>query len=370
MKFIVNTGALLKQLQAISGAISTNNVLPILENFNFDLKNKTLQVFASDLDNTMSCSLEVSSSDTGKIAIPSKMLMDILKTLPEQPLTFNIDNKTFAVEIVSDTGKYKLVGDDGDTFPKLPPADNITKATIHSDVLIQAITSTLFATSTDDMRPAMTGVLFNLSPDASTFVATDAHKMVKYARLDAKCDAESSFIVPKKSLQLLKNALSGANFDVTLAFNNSNAFFDFNNLQLICRLVDARFPDYNAVIPKENPNSLTIGRFELQNALRRISIFSNKTTHLVVFKITGNQLQLSSQDLDFSNEASEILHCEYVGNDMEIGFNAKFFIEMLSVLDSDQVKLELSMPSRAGVLYPLDKDDAEDILMLVMPVNI
>jgi len=368
MKFIVNTGALLKQLQLISGAISANSVLPILENFLFDINKKNLTVFATDLETSMSANMEIDSKESGKIAMPAKMLLDVLKTLPEQPLTFNIDNKNFGVEITSDNGKYKLSGENGDDFPKIPVAENVTNLNIAASVLGKAISKTLFAVSTDELRPAMTGVYFQLDPDGTTFVATDAHKLVRYRRTDAKSDSASTFIVPRKALNLLKSALPGDDTAVNVSYNNSNAFFNFGNGNLICRLIDARYPDYNAVIPTNNPNKLTIGRAELQNSLKRIAIFSNKTTNQVVLKITGNELQVSAQDLDFSNEASEKLNCTYEGADMEIGFNAKFLVEMLNTLEGDEIILELSSPSRAGVLFPVEKEDTEDVLMLVMPV--
>jgi DNA polymerase III subunit beta len=368
MKFIVNTGALLKQLQLISGVVGANSVLPILENFLFDINKKNLTIFATDLETSMSASMEVDSKESAKIAMPAKMLLDVLKTLPEQPLTFNIDNKSFAIEITSDNGKYKLNGENGDDFPKIPVAENVTNLNIASLVLANAINKTLFAVSSDELRPAMTGVYFQLDPDGTTFVATDAHKLVRYRRTDAKSDSASTFIVPKKALNLLKTALPADDSAVNISYNNSNAFFNFGSGNLICRLIDARYPDYNAVIPTNNPNKLVIGRAELQNSLRRIAIFSNKTTNQVVLKITGNELQVSAQDLDFSNEASEKLTCTYEGEDMEIGFNAKFLVEMLGTLEGDEIILELSTPSRAGVLFPVEKEDTEDILMLVMPV--
>lgn len=368
MKFIVNTGALLKQLQLISGVVSSNSVLPILENFLFDVNKKNLTVFATDLETSMSSSMEIDSKDTGKVALPAKTLLEVLKNLPEQPLTFNIDDKTNSVEISSENGKYKMNGENGDDFPKIPVAENVTNLNIEAGVLGKAVAKTIFAVSNDELRPAMTGVYFQLDPDGTTFVATDAHKLVRYRRTDAKSDSASAFIVPKKALNLLKSALPSDSTAVNVSYNNSNAFFNFGNASLICRLIDARYPDYNAVIPTNNPNKLAIGRTELQSALRRIAIFSNKTTNQVVMKITGNELQVSAQDLDFSNEAKETLACTYEGNDMEIGFNAKFLVEMLNTLESDEITLELSTPNRAGVLFPSEKDDAEEILMLVMPV--
>jgi len=368
MKFVVSAGTLLKQLQLISGVIGTSSVLPILEDFLFEIKGGKLTLFATDLETSMSTAVDVEAKDKGKVAIPGKILLDTLKTFQEQPLTFNIDDKTHAVEITSDNGKYKMAGENGDDFPKIPTADNVTQVNISSSVLSKAVAKTLFAVSNDELRPAMTGVLFQLDGQGATFVSTDAHKLVRYKRLDTKGSKAASFIVPKKALQLLKTALPADDTKVTISFNNSNAFFSFDNVNLICRLIDAKYPDYSAVIPKESSSKLTIDRNLLLNSMRRIANFSNKTTNQVVMKVTGSELTMSAQDLDFSNEASERLSCTYEGADIEIGFNAKFLIEMLSVLESEEVVFELSGPTRAGILLPSEKGKDEDLLMLVMPV--
>lgn len=368
MRFVVSTTQLLKKLQLISGVISTNTVLPILEDFLFDIKDGKINVFATDLETSMTTQLEVEAKENGKIAIPAKILMDTLKTLPEQPLTFSFDEKTFVVEISSSTGKYKLAGENPDDFPKTPLAEDANDTSIASDVLQRAIAQTLFAVSNDELRPAMTGVFFQLQPDGLTFVATDASKLVKYKRTDIVSEESTSFIVPKKALQLLKGSLPSDLTRVAISYNSSNAFFSFNETQLICRLVDAKYPDYNAVIPVDNQNILTLGRVDFLNTLKRVSIFSNKTTHQCVLNISGSELKVSSQDLDFSNEAFERLNCSYTGEDIEIAFNARFLIEMLSVLEIEEVKLELSTPTRAGILVPAEPEENEVLLMLVMPV--
>jgi DNA polymerase-3 subunit beta len=226
----------------------------------------------------------------------------------------------------------------------------------------------LFAVSNDELRPAMTGVYFQLETDGITFVGTDAHKLVRYRRNDVVSSEQTSFIVPRKALSLLKSALPSEETQVSISYNNSNAFFRFGEVDLICRLIDARYPDYNAVIPKENPNTLLISRAELLNTLKRVMIFSNKTTHQVLLRIAGSDLQVSAQDLDFSNEASERLDCEYKGDDMEIGFNARFLLEMINAMDTEQVRFELSTPTRAGLLLPAEPLDEESLLLLVMPV--
>jgi DNA polymerase-3 subunit beta len=370
MKFIVSTTSLLKSLQTISGVINSSSVLPILEDFLFEIKGGKLNVFATDLETSMSTELKVEAKDEGRIAIPARILLDTLKTLPEQPLTFKVDPKTFGIEITSETGRYKLSGESPDDFPKIPQPEAVTEINIPASALGRAIAQTLFAVSNDDLRPAMTGVLFQVAPDGMTFVSTDAHKLVRLKRSDVKASMAAQFIVPKKALGLLKGTLPANESGVNVSYNKSNAFFTFENTKLICRLIDANYPDYNAVIPQNNPNKLTINRLEFQNALRRISIYSNKTTYQVVLSIAGSELKISAQDLDFSNEANERLTCSYEGNDMEIAFNARFLVEMLGVLSSNDIEIELSTPTRAGVLRPVEKDENEDLLMLVMPVMI
>ena len=370
MKFIVSTTTLLKSLQTISGVINSNSVLPILEDFLFEIQGGKLSVFATDLETSMSTELKVEAKDNGRIAIPARILLDTLKTLPEQPLTFKVDVKTFGVEITSETGRYKLTGENPDDFPKIPQPESVTEINIPAGALSNAIAKTLFAVSNDDLRPAMTGVLFQVAPDGVTFVSTDAHKLVKLHRGDVKAAKAAQFIVPKKALGLLKGSLPATNSGVNVSYNKSNAFFNFDNTRLICRLIDANYPDYNAVIPQNNPNKLGINRLEFQNAMKRISIYSNKTTYQVILSIAGSELKISAQDLDFSNEANERLGCSYEGGDMDIAFNARFLIEMLGVLDSNDIEIELSTPTRAGVLRPTEKNDHEDLLMLVMPVMI
>jgi DNA polymerase-3 subunit beta len=370
MKFIVSTTSLLKSLQMISGVINTNSVLPILEDFLFEIKDGKLTGFATDLETSMSTEIRVESKETGRIAIPARILLDTLKTLPEQPLTFKVDMKTFGVEITSETGKYKLSGENPDDFPKIPQPEAVTEINLAANLLSNSISRTLFAVSNDDLRPAMTGVLLKVDNEGTTFVSTDAHKLVRLVRSDIRANKASQFILPKKALSLLKSGLPSSETSVNVSYNKSNAFFSFDNTRLICRLIDATYPDYNAVIPSNNPNKLTVNRLEFQNALRRISIYSNKTTYQVILSIAGSELKISAQDLDFSNEANERLTCNYEGNDMDIAFNARFLIEMLGVLDSNEIEIELSTPTRAGVLRPVEKAESEDLLMLVMPVMI
>ena len=369
MKFIVSSSSLLKQLQIINGVLNTNNTLPILDNLLFAINKGTLVVSASDLETTITTSMTIESKDSGNVAIPAKLLLDILKTFPEQPLTFTVDQQNFGIEISSDYGKYKLIGHNGDEFPKIPKIDSGASLEIGGQMLVSAINKTVFASGNDDLRPVMSGVFCELSPENITFVATDAHKLVRYRRSDAKANKTASFILPKKPLNLLKSILSPVEEKVKVVYNNSNASFSFGNSNLTCRLIDGKYPNYEAVIPLQNPNKLTVDRLAFLNSIKRVSIFSNKTTHQVRLKITGNELSISAEDLDFSNEASERLSCQYAGEDMEIGFNSRFIAEMLANLDCDHVNVEMSAPNRAGILLPVEKNNAaEDTLMLVMPV--
>ncbi|NNC49028.1 MAG: DNA polymerase III subunit beta [Flaviramulus sp.] len=368
MKFIVSSTYLLKQLQVLGGVINNSNTLPILDNFLFELDKTKLSVSASDLETTMSSALDVESDSTGSVAIPARLLLDTLKTFPEQPLTFVVeDNNT--VEISSNHGKYALAYADGNEFPKAVQLEDPSKTVITGDVLATAISKTIFAAGNDDLRPVMSGVFFQFSTKGLTFVATDAHKLVKYTREDVSANQVAEFIMPKKPLNLLKGILASSDDNVTIEYNDSNAKFTFDNSELICRLIDGKYPNYEAVIPKENPNKLVIDRNQFLNSVRRVSIFSNKTTHQIRLKVAGAELNISAEDIDYSNKAEERLTCDYQGDDMQIGFNSRFLTEMLNNLSSNEVQLEMSMPNRAGILTPADGlDEGEQITMLVMPV--
>lgn len=368
MKFIVSSSALLKELNNINGVITTNPVVPILENFLFEIEEGKLTITASDLQTSMITQLEVEAKDTGSIAVPAKILLETLKNLPEQPVTFSIDEETYSIELSSDNGRYRLAGENSTDFPKIPEVTDGYSIDISTDALSNAIENTIFATSNDELRPAMTGVYINLSETNTTFVATDGHRLVRYRRVDVAIEGKHSIIIPRKALNLLNTTFPGDNSNVTVEFNMANAFFHFNNIKMICRLIDERFPDYENVIPAENDNHVSIERLELLNSLKRISIYANKATNQVRLKITGSELQISAEDLDFSNEANERLSCEHDGEDVEIGFNAKFLMEMVSNLSSKEITLQLSEPNRAGLIVPKEQSDNEDILMLVMPV--
>jgi DNA polymerase-3 subunit beta len=367
MKFIVSSNSLLKHLQQISGVINANTVLPILEDFLFDIQDKKLSVTATDLETVMRVQMDIESKANGKVCIPAKILLDSLKNIADQPLTFTID-KNFGVEITSDNGKYKVMGENPDNFPKEPSADDTTGFSMSSGGLVTAINKSLFAVSNDDLRPAMTGVFFELSKDGVQFVATDAHRLVRYKRTDTKASKTDSFIVPKKPLNLLKNALPDNDDEISVSYNANHLFVSHGDVQMICRLIDARFPDYKVVIPAENPYHLTVNKADFQNALRRVSVFSNKSTNQVALSISGSELQMAAQDVDFSFEGNERMSCQYNGEDIQIAFNAKFLIEMLNAADTEEVRVELSTPTKAGLIKPSEQAEGEDLLMLVMPL--
>lgn len=368
MKFIVSSSQLLKQIQILGGVINTNNTLPILDNFLFELSDNQLKISASDLETTMSTTINVEADETGAIAVPARLLLDILKTFPDQPLTFKVeDNNT--IEISSDSGKYALAYADGAEFPRSVELESPSSTILKGNILATAISKTIFASGNDDLRPVMSGVFFQFSPENLIFVATDAHKLVKYTRTDVSANEVAEFIMPKKPLTLLKNILSGSEDDVSIEYNDTNAKFIFGGSILVCRLIDGKYPNYEAVIPKENPNKLTLERNSFSNSVRRVSIFSSKTTHQIRLKMAGTELKISAEDLDFSNKADERLQCSYEGDDMQIGFNSRFLLEMLNHLSSNEILLEMSLPNRAGILTPIDGlEEGEEITMLVMPV--
>ncbi len=367
MKFIVSSSILAKQLQQINGVINSNTVLPILEDFLFEIKDKKLSVTATDLETVMKVQLEVESKTDGKVCIPHKVLSEYLKNISDQPLTFTID-KNFGIDITSDNGKYKIMGENPDNFPKEPNSDDANSFTMTSTALVTAINKTLFAVSNDDLRPAMTGVFFELSKKSIQFVSTDAHKLVKYNRTDAHATKDDSFIVPRKPLNLLKNSLPDNDDELTISYNSNHLFVKHSSIQLVCRLIDARFPDYKVVIPTDNPYKLMVNRADFQSALRRVNVFSNKSTNQVALSISSSELQMAAQDVDFSFEGNERMTCTFDGADMQIAFNAKFLIEMLSAVDTLEIVMELSTPTRAGIIKPSEQSENEELLMLVMPL--
>lgn len=370
MKFIINSQALLKKLQFLNGVINSNNTLPILDDFLFELDNNILRITATDLETTLVMTLEPSMADEGgKVTIPAKLLLDFLKYLPDAPITFNIDANTLAIEIMSSEGKYKLTGHNAEDYPELPLLDDTTTFELTSGILAAGISKTVFATGNDELRPAMGGVFFDIMPEFMTFVATDAHKLVRYRRNDAKSGLSTSFIIPRKPLNILKNLLLIEDVTVKVEYNGTNAAFSYDGVKLFSRLIEGRYPAYDAVIPKDNPNHLTVDRGLFISSVKRLSPFANQSTHQVRLKISGQELLMNAEDIDYSNEGVERLSCTYSGEDMEIGFNSRFLLDMVSNLDSGEILFQLSGPTRAGIIVPANHDNPEeDILMLVMPV--
>ena len=376
MKFIVNSQQLLKQLQSLSGVLSASNTMPIIGCFHMRLEENTLTVKTTDLSTTLIARLGVETGhmeQAEEVAIPSRMLLDILKTFDDVPLTFNIDPASHNVEIVSGEGKYSLAGMDAATYPAMPAAEVTGKVAIGSAALVDAINKTVFATSNDEMHQQMSGIYCEMTPDGVTFVATDAHKLVRYRRKDVASDESTNFILPKKPITIVKNILAARkeDIDITLEYNNTNLFLTFDNFYIITRLVDGRYPNYEAAIPKDNPNKLILDRQSFLNTLKRVSIFASEATRQVRLSIAADKMTISAEDLELSNNAHETIPCQYEGEPMDIGFNAKFLTEMISYLDSEQVLVELSHPSRAGIIFPYGDENEEkkdDILMLVMPV--
>jgi DNA polymerase-3 subunit beta len=369
MRFIVSSGTLLKNLQSINGVISSNNVLPILESFMFVLDNNKLTAVSTDLETTMKMSMEVQSTDKGSLCIQARVLIDYLKNLPEQPITLEVNNEDFSVDITSEQGKYKVMGEDAKNFPSEPKADDTTSFTMSAAELSDGVAKTMIAVSNDDMRPAMSGVFFELSKNNMTLVATDAHRLVRCVKTDVNCPGDDKFIVPKKALTQLKNNLNTST-EVTISYNENHLFVNGENIHLSCRLIDAKFPDYKVVIPADNPFKLILNKADFAGALRRVSVFANKTTNQVVLDIEGNNLHLYAQDVDFSFEGNERMACQYTGEDLKIAFNAKLLLELILALESEDIVFELSTPNRAGLVKPVDKREHEDLLMLLMPLMI
>jgi len=374
MKFVVSSSELLGHLQAISRVISSKNTLPILDNFLFNLSGNDLEITASDLESTLITRMKLENTDgDGTIALPARILLDTLKEFSVQPLTFDINMDTMAVVISSENGKFNVVGQNGIDFPALPSIKKDKKFVfvINADVLLAGISKTLFATADDELRPVMGGIFLEASTDKITFVASDAHKLVRYQRSDAHADDNSSFILPKKPASLLKNILPKEEGLVTVEFDDKNAFFILSNYKVVCRLVEGNYPNYNSVIPKNNPRKITIDRVEFFNTLKRVSVFSNQASNLVKLQLKGNQVMVSAQDIDFSISAYERIKCQYEGDEIEIGFKSVFLLEILSNIGSQDVMIELADPTRAGLFLPvIPENESEDLLMLLMPMMI
>ena len=370
MKFIVSSSTLFSHLQAISRVINSKNSLPILDCVLIELQEGTLTMTASDNETTLSTAIEVSEYEgEGAFAISSKTILEALKENPEQPLDFNVDLETLAINVNNQNGHYSLMGQDAIEFPRLKHLSNsMVNMTIPADVLLSAINRCIFATADDELRPVMNGVYFDITPQDVTMVASDGHKLVRNKSFSVASNEKAAFILPKKPANLLKNLLPKEQGDVTITFDDSNALFNLENYQMNCRLIEGRYPNYNSVIPQNNPHKAIIDRASFISALRRVSVFSSQASSLIKMTLDENQMTISAKDIDFSTSAEETIVCQYDGKPMSIGFRSSFLIEILNNIASQNVVIELADPSRAGVIVPEEQEENEDLLMLLMPM--
>ncbi len=369
MKFIVSSTALFSHLQAVSRVINSKNTLPILDCFLINLEDGTLSITVSDGETTMVTSLEVTESDTnGKFAVMAKTLLEALKEIPEQPISFTISD-TLEIIVKYQNGQYSLMGQNADEFPQSATlSDNAVRLEINSDILLNGINRTIFATADDELRPVMNGIYFDITTEDLTMVASDGHKLVRYKILTAHGNERAAFILPKKPATLLKGLLPKEQGQVVIEFDERNAVFVMSNYRMVCRLIEGRFPNYNSVIPQNNPNKMTIDRQTLIGALRRVSIFSSQSSSLIKLRLQENEMIISAQDIDFSTSAEERQVCQYSDAPMSIGFKSTFLLDILNNISSEQVIVELADPSRAGVIFPIEQEENENLLMLLMPM--
>lgn len=370
MKFIVSSTALFSHLQAVSRVINSKNTLPILDCFLFELEDGTLSVTVSDSETTMVTSLEVNDSDAnGRFAIVAKTLLDALKEIPEQPLTFDINVETYEVGVQYQNGKYSLMAQNADEFPQsVTPGDNSVRVEMDAQILLGGINRAIFATADDELRPVMNGIYFDITTEDITMVASDGHKLVRCKTTAAKGNERAAFILPKKPATLLKNLLPKEQGTVSIEFDERNAVFVLESYRMVCRLIEGRYPNYNSVIPQNNPHKVIVDRTQLIGALRRVSIFSSQASSLIKLRMQENQIVISAQDIDFSTSAEETQICQYSGTPMSIGFKSTFLIDILNNISAEEVVVELADPSRAGVVVPVEQEENEDLLMLLMPM--
>lgn len=370
MKFVVSSTALSSHLQAISRVINSKNALPILDCFLFELEDGKLSVTVSDSETTMVTSLDVNESDAnGSFAVGAKTILDALKEIPEQPLSFEVNVETYEISVQYQNGKYSLVGQNADEYPQSPSlGDNAVRLEMNADLVLTGINRALFATADDELRPVMNGIYFDITTEDITFVASDGHKLARSKTFAAKGSERAAFILPKKPASLLKNLLPKESGTVSIEFDDRNAVFTLENYRMVCRLIEGRFPNYNSVIPQNNPHKVTIDRLQLISALKRVSIFSSQASSLIKLRMQENLVVISAQDIDFSTSAEESLVCQYQGAPMSIGFKSTFLIDILNNIASTDVIIELADPSRAGVIVPLEQEENDDLLMLLMPM--
>jgi DNA polymerase-3 subunit beta len=345
-----------------------------LDNFLFSLEGQELIIRATDLETTMITRIELDNVEgEGVLALEARRLTNMLKEFPEQPLTFEADMESLQVDILTENGKFSIMGQSGEEYPELPvlQEENSHSLKLNSELLSTGITKTIFATADDELRPVMNGIFMDIEADKITFVASDSHKLVRYRRSGVNSGVTTKFILPKKPANLLKGLLPSDDTEVSMQIDSNNAFFTINGWQLICRLVEGEYPSYGSVIPEESPYKVVIDRVQLNNTIKRVAVFSNQASNLVKLKLTSNEMTVSAQDIDFSISAYEVLNCQYDGDEMEIGFKSVFLTEILSNISSGDVVIELSDPSRAGIILPLQKEnEAEDELMLLMPMMV
>ena len=372
MKCIVTSDVLYRNLSAVSGVMSSNNSMSILDNVLVTIKDSKMTLTASDLESTMTAVIELDNVEgEGSVAVPAKILIDTLKLIPETPIVFVIDEENKVLKFTAANGEYDAPCFDGKEFPQISPMQDPSFFDIEAPVLQRAISKTLFATGNDDLRPHMMGVLCELSSDYVTFVATDAHKLVRYRNTKVKTDAFASLILPKKPISHLKAILSGMTGDVHVEYSQAtnHISFAFGNYVLYSSLKEGKYPNYEAVIPTENPNSFVVGRDEFLKSIRRVGIYSNQSTFQVRVTLAEDKTTLTAEDMDYSNKAAEEITGVYTGEPMSIGFNSKFLREMLENMDSEQIRIEMSQPNRAALILPEEEyDENETLLMLIMPV--
>lgn len=370
MRFDVSSTALLSRLQSISKVIASKNSLPILESFLFNIEGDKLIITAADAETRLVTSVDVMNvQGSGLFAVSAKILLDPLKELPEQPLTFDVNDDNLEIFIHFQNGKYNFIGQKGDAYPQQKPLkENAISITVNAQTLLTGISRSLFATADDELRPVMNGIYFDIHTDDLTFVASDGHKLVRLRNLSIQSAERASFILPKKPATLLKGLLGKEEEMITIKFDENNAYVYSSNFEMVCRLIEGRYPNYNSVIPQENPYKVTIDRVSFMNALKRVSVFSNQASSLVKLQLKENEMIVSAQDIDFSTSAEEKILCSFDGTELSIGFKATYLIEILSNINSEEVILELADPSRAGLIVPSENEENEELLMLLMPM--
>ena len=370
MRFTLSSTALSSRLQTLARVINSKNSLPILDSFLFEVRNQQLFITASDSENVMRSVLALDQVDgEGNFAVPNRTLLDAMKELPEQPLTFDVDLNTLTIKIIYQNGLYNFTAQSADEYPRVQPIpDGATVITIDSQTLADNISRSIFATAQDELRPVMNGIYFDLTQNSLNVVASDGHKLVRNKNFTIKSENPAAFILPKKPATLLKNVLGKDGGDVVIKFDDRSAEISFADGVLFCRLIEGRYPNYNSVIPQNNPNQLNIDRRSLIGALKRVLPFASESSQLIRFHLEAGKLELSSEDIDFATSAKEVVTCEYAGQSMNIGFKGSSLSEILNNLQGDEVQIELADPSRAGIIVPAQQPENEDVLMLIMPM--